>query len=309
MVNRHPRESSAPLFSIIIPVYNDWKLLDGCLGSLGAQVEAPTFEVIIVDDGSFEPAPAWIWDRNHPFAFISLRQSHQGISSARNFGVCASSGSVLLFVDADCRVQQDCLAALTTKIDSSPQHGHFQLRLTGDCTTLVGRSEHLRLIALQNHLLQPDGRIKYLNTAGFAIRRSKVNFGESVFDPAASRAEDTLLLATLIQRGELPLFVNDALVQHAIPLSFSGCLRKEIRSVLLEVYAYEIIASKGVRIRVTHRERLRILISMWKACKQDSIGRNAWFVLCARQATRWIASLIFQCLPRRESPSGENFAG
>jgi hypothetical protein len=52
-----------------------------------------------------------------------------------------------------------------------------------------------------------------------------------IHDPAALRAEDTLLLANLTQEGELPLFVPDAIVEHSIPLSLIGCLRKDIRTV------------------------------------------------------------------------------
>ena len=48
-------------------------------------------------------------------------------------------------------------------------------------------------------MLQPDGRIRYLNTAGFAIRRTAVNVEEGLFDPVAIRAEDTLLLANLMK--------------------------------------------------------------------------------------------------------------
>jgi hypothetical protein len=202
----------------------------------------------------------------------------------------------LLFVDADCRLQTNCLAALSSTIAESPHHDCFQLRLVGNCSSLVGRAEELRLISLQTHMLQPDGCIRYLNTAGFAIRRARVDIQTGVFDPVALRAEDTLLLANLMQGGELPLFVPDAIVEHAIPLSLMGCLRKDIRSVYLEGRTYDIIASRGVRIRVTHRERLRLLLSMWKTAGQHSIGRSAWLVLVGRQALQRMISFGYQCL-------------
>jgi hypothetical protein len=119
------------------------------------------------------------------------------------------------------------------------------------------------------------------------MRRTRAHVDTGVFDPAALRAEDTLLLANLIQNGKLPLFVPEAIVEHAIPLSLMKCFWKDVRSVYLEGKAYNIIASKGVRIRVTHRERLRLLSAMWKTAGQPSIGRSAWFVLVARQ-TRWV---------------------
>ena len=96
-----------------------------------------------------------------------------------------SKGAVLLFVDADSRLQTNCLAALSSTIAQSPQHDYFQLRLVGDCSSLVGRAEELRLVNFQDHVLQPDGRIRYLNTAGFAIRRTRVDIETGVFDPVA----------------------------------------------------------------------------------------------------------------------------
>jgi glycosyltransferase involved in cell wall biosynthesis len=284
-----------PLLSIVIAVYNDWEPLDDCLQSLAQQANGPSFEVIIVDDGSREVAPECIrrWTERYPLTII--RQSHVGISAARNRGVQVSRGEVLVFVDADCRLQTDCLVALGSTIAKSPEHNCFQLRLVGDCSGTVGRAEELRLATLQDYMRQPAGCIRYLNTAGFAIRRSAVDIERGVFDPIVLRGEDTLLLATLMQRGELPLFVANAIVQHAIPLSLMECLRKDIRSVYLEGQAYDIIASKGVRIQLSHRERLAMMMSMWRISGRDSIGRSGWFVVTGRQALRLIASFAYRC--------------
>jgi cellulose synthase/poly-beta-1,6-N-acetylglucosamine synthase-like glycosyltransferase len=288
--------TAAPLFSVVIPVYNDWAALEQCLQSLGRQTNAPPFEVIVVDDGSTAISSHSMGSSDYGYPLTVIRQAHTGIPSARNRGIRVSRGTVLLFVDSDCRLNPNCLAALNSTIRNSTQHDFFQLRLVGNSSSLVGRAEDLRLTTFQTLMLQPDSRIRYLNTAGFAIRRSRTDIETDIFDPAALRAEDTLLLASLMQAGQLPLFVPNAIVEHSIPLSFVGCLRKDIRSVRLERRAYEIIASKGVKIRVTHRERLRLLRSMWKTASQDSIGRSAWFVLVIRQALQRMISFAYRCL-------------
>jgi glycosyltransferase involved in cell wall biosynthesis len=296
MVEDQAISTPVPLFSVIIAVYNDWIALDGCLRSLAQQMLGPSFEVIVVDDGSTEAAPEGIrqWVRCLPLSIV--RQSHAGIPSARNRGSQASRGSVLLFVDADCRFQTHCLTALELTIAAYPQHSCFQLRLRGDCSRRVGRAEELRLATLQDHLLQPNGCIRYLNTAGFAIRRASVETERGLFDPFALRAEDTLLLANLMERGILPFFVADAVIQHDIPLSLLECFRKDIRSAYLEGRTYDLISAKGIRIRMNHRERLGMLWSAWKASGQPSIGRSGWFVLTVRQALQRIVSFGFGCL-------------
>ena len=279
---------AAPLFSVIIAAYNDWGPLEQCLRSLLQQSNGPPFEVIVVDDGSKESAPEFVRQLLPCRPLTIVRQSHAGISAARNRGVQVAKGTVVVFVDADCRLQLNCLAALALAIAASPQHNAFQLRLIGDCNGLVGRAEELRLITLQDYMLQPDGCIRYLNTAGFAIRRARVSDDGNLFDPQARRAEDTLLLANLMRDGELPLFVADATVQHVIPLSVLQWFRKTVWSARLEARTHDIIGLKTARFRVTHRERLSMLRSMWKTSKQRSIGRAAWFVLAARQSLRLI---------------------
>lgn len=288
-----------PLFSIIIAVYNDWTALEGCLNSLSQHTDGADFEVIAVDDGSNEPTPERIRERERGLAFSVVRQAHEGISAARNRGVEHASGTILLFVDADCRLQPGCLTALASAIKASPQHDYFQLRLIGDCSNLMGKTEHLRLTTLQTHTLQADGRIRYLNTAGFAVRRSRVEMERGLFNPAAVRAEDTLLLAELMGRGELPLFVGDAVVQHEIPLSVFGCLRKDIRSAFLEGRTYALIAARGIEIRMSYRERLRALLSMWKSSRAPSIGRMALLVSILRQSLSRTTSMVYRVIRGR----------
>jgi len=298
--------STPPAFSIIICVYNDWSLLDDCLRSLAGQASAPSLEVIIVDDGSRDDVPDSIqqWIRNAPVTIV--KQPHAGIATARNRGIQAAKGSVLVFVDADCKLQANCLAVLSSAIADFPQTDYFQLRITGDCANLVGRAEELRLISFQNHMLQPDGRIRYLNTAGFAIRRSKADVEAGLFDVRAIRAEDTLLLAMLMQRGELPRFVVGATVQHAIHLSLMECFLKDIRSAYVEGPTYDIVSALGVKIRVSQRERLQVLCSMWKTAGQNSIGRTAWFVLLARQTLQRIVSFGYRYLRIRPTKLRKN---
>src|SRR5580658_10468633 len=145
-----------PEFSVIIGARNDWELLEDCLRSLGEQTDQPRFEVIIVDDGSRTPAPDSIrqWSTRYPLTII--REPHVGIAAARNRGIRSSSGPILVFTDADCRFQADSLSLLAAEIANRPQHSCFQFHLRGDCSSLAGRAEELRLIEIQKHMLQAD---------------------------------------------------------------------------------------------------------------------------------------------------------
>ena len=50
-------KGDVPRFSVIIAVFDDWGPLDACLRSLSEQTDFRDFEVIVVDDGSENPAP------------------------------------------------------------------------------------------------------------------------------------------------------------------------------------------------------------------------------------------------------------
>jgi glycosyltransferase involved in cell wall biosynthesis len=295
-----PRESLK--FSVVIATYNDWLPLKECLQSLAAQACAPGFEVIVVDDGSREMAPDFIREWSGHFPLIVVRQAHKGISAARNRGVRNSRGEVVVFIDADCKLHNSCLDALAKTINTHPQRNYFQLRLIGDRSSLVGQAEELRLLVIQSHMRRSDGCIRYLNTAGFAMRRTAADAGSAVFDPEVRRGEDTLFLVDLMRGGELPFFVENAVVQHAIPLSLAQCLVKDIRSTFLEARTYDVIAAQGVEFRVTHGERLRMLRSMWKNSAERTIGRTAWFVLAARQVVRLVILVAVDVSGKRFEP-------
>lgn len=288
-------------FSMIIPVYNDWEALEGCLRSLGQQTRNRGFEVVIVDDGSRILAPESIRRFGSCFPLTIIRQPHTGIAAARNFGVQNSRGATLVFTDADCRLDAGCLSLLEETISRSPQHDYFQLRLGGDSSNLLGRAEELRLLAIQDQLLRPDGHIRYLNTSGFAIRRSAIKAGTLLFDPTVQRSEDTLLLTNLIQNGKLPFFVADAVVRHTIRLSFNQCIGKDLRVAWLDAKTYQRIAATGVNVRMNNRQRMAMLRYIWNASRRPSIGRVAWFALVFRQALQRATSTVYRCLPFRSA--------
>jgi glycosyltransferase involved in cell wall biosynthesis len=304
-----PNPASVPYFSIIVAVYNDWGPLDRCLASLSKQENAAPFEVILVDDGSPDAAPDLFRAWNARFPFTILCQPHRGIAAARNLGVQRSVGSVLVFTDADCELQSNCLSALEAGLLGFPEQSCFQLHLVSDPSSLIGRAEQLRLMSIQNQTLQPDGSIRYLNTAGFAIRRASINPDGQLFDPSAQRAEDTLLLAELIRRGQSPRFVRDAMVKHTPELSWPACLFKDMRSAWREGKTYDIIAAKGVTVRMGDRARLKMMASMWSTANQPSLGKMAWFVVICRRAVHRSVRFVYTTLRRLRKPLPEQVSG
>ena len=99
-----------PLISVVIATYNRARLLKCCLESLLNQsIPKNEYEVIIVDDGSTDTTSEVCKSflPRLPLKYFHLR--HSGRSSAKNLGVFASSGALVLLFDDDDIADKDLL--------------------------------------------------------------------------------------------------------------------------------------------------------------------------------------------------------
>jgi glycosyltransferase involved in cell wall biosynthesis len=101
--------------SIVIPTYNRKPILEKCLIALeqqNFQVNHPieTYEIIVVDDGSVDGTVNWLQDCAFPHVRV-FTQEHQGPAAARNLGVQAARGDIIIFIDSDLVVTDRFLQA------------------------------------------------------------------------------------------------------------------------------------------------------------------------------------------------------
>lgn len=91
--------------SVIIPTYNRLNTLRRVLQGLEAQTYPQTqFEVIVVSDGSTDGTDEFLADyaaAGPSFLVRPLRQDNQGVAAARNHGIAAAEGEIILFLDDD----------------------------------------------------------------------------------------------------------------------------------------------------------------------------------------------------------------
>lgn len=89
-------DAPRPLISVVIPCYNQGHFLDEAVKSAASTTYR--VEVIVVDDGSTDdtPAVAARWASIH-----YVRQENRGLAAARNRGLEAAAGDLVIFLDAD----------------------------------------------------------------------------------------------------------------------------------------------------------------------------------------------------------------
>jgi glycosyltransferase involved in cell wall biosynthesis len=88
---------TAPLVSVVIPVFNGERFLAAAIQSVLDQTYRPV-EVIVVDDGSTDESAAIA--RSFPGVRV-IEQENSGPGTARNRAIAAADGELLAFLDAD----------------------------------------------------------------------------------------------------------------------------------------------------------------------------------------------------------------
>ncbi|HOP11626.1 MAG TPA: glycosyltransferase family 2 protein [Oscillospiraceae bacterium] len=114
-----PEAERFPLLSVIIPARNEEKNLPLLLSDLGAQTLAP-LEIICVDDASTDSTAQIALDFD--IKLISLREKPAGWTGktwACQNGTNQAKGELLLFLDADVRLQKDGLARILQAYENS----------------------------------------------------------------------------------------------------------------------------------------------------------------------------------------------
>jgi glycosyltransferase involved in cell wall biosynthesis len=106
--------------SVVIPTFNEEKLLGRCLESLQKQTEKP-FEIIVVDNNSTDRTATIAKEMGA--RVISEKQ--QGISFARNAGFNAARGDIIARLDADTTAVPNWIERIKKDIETDGKDAVF----------------------------------------------------------------------------------------------------------------------------------------------------------------------------------------
>ena len=102
---------TADLVSVVVPVWNRAHCVVDAVGSVLDQTH-PEVECLVVDDGSTDGTGemAEALRATLPYHLVYLYQPHSGLATARNTGIRASQGTVILYIDDDVLADPELLA-------------------------------------------------------------------------------------------------------------------------------------------------------------------------------------------------------
>lgn len=138
-----------PRFSIVIPCYNHGDYVGEAVESV-RRLGRSDLECVVVDDGSTESATRERIDALEREGVRVVRQANLGLARARNAGIAATTGSIVIPLDADNRLRGALLDRAGQLLSADPAVGvvYGDAEFFGERTGRweVGPFERFRLI-------------------------------------------------------------------------------------------------------------------------------------------------------------------
>jgi GT2 family glycosyltransferase len=208
--------AAAPAASIIIPTYRRESLLRSLLLSLARQKTSYDFDVTVVGDGTEVDAEAIGFDSGWPAVrFLSLERK-VGRGAARNVGIRASSGGIVIFLDDDMTVAEGFVE------EHVRHHGNGNTVVIGDVLSPPEYSRHplARYIQRQGvRKLKSRDEIppKCFRTGNASVGRQLLEKA-GLFDESITHyGEDMDLAVRLADAGARFVFAEAAAAYHHHP--------------------------------------------------------------------------------------------
>ena len=194
--------SHKPFFSVIIPVYNQEKLVKHALDSVFAQ-RMTDYEIIVVNDGSDDNTAKTLEDYNNKI--IVINQENRGPGNARNTAIAHAHGKYLVFLDSDdlwfpWTLEIFHHAIKTHKSPSIIIGAHVDIDTGAELRNI---SEKPRQDLFYKDYLESVRDMLWLGMSATAIRRHILK-GSEIFSPLDINSEDNDLMLSL---GTAPGFV------------------------------------------------------------------------------------------------------
>ncbi|MGE5232260.1 MAG: glycosyltransferase [Deltaproteobacteria bacterium] len=144
-------EPYTPSVSIIVPAYNEEKVIAATIGSLLAQDYAGEFEIVVVDDGSpdgtGDVAAAAFGAEPRVRIF---RKPNGGKASALNYGIAQATGEIIVCLDADTVFDPGTLRELVAPLSDRRVGAVAGNAKVGNRVNLVTRWQAVEYVTSQN---------------------------------------------------------------------------------------------------------------------------------------------------------------
>lgn len=213
------KRPTKPELSVIVPVYNVEDYLNLCLDSLTNQTFA-NIEIVCVNDGTLDNSRNILAARQENDARIKIiDKQNEGLSSARNAGINASSAPYVCFLDADDRFAPNACARI---IEAFEESNADVVTFGGYCypesaaTPWITAKLSPRDITYEGFdpkLIFEEQSTPYIRTA---CRKEFLNEHNIRFDESLPFGEDQVFFFDIYPNSEKTVLISDKLYEYRI---------------------------------------------------------------------------------------------
>ncbi|HEX5610224.1 MAG TPA: glycosyltransferase [Solirubrobacterales bacterium] len=205
-----PRQE--PLVSGVVPYYRASAYVAEAVGSLLAQTHR-NLEVLVVNDGSFEPEDAVLAEIEDDPRVRVVTQLNGGESSARNLGALLTRGEYMLPLDADNMLEPEFVERALATFRRDPSLAYVGCWLPMVDPDGVRLADGFGFAPLGNAVLHDDGENWDGDTLSLFPRRF---FYEPWFGFAGSMNSDWQLFRRLRERGWFGAIMPEPLARYRV---------------------------------------------------------------------------------------------
>jgi len=222
------------MISIVIPGYNVEKTVEENLDVLLKQARGfkERIEVIFVDDAS-KDSTVKVVER---FGIKVIKQKHAGPAVARNKGMKAAKGRIVIFLDADCKISSNWLREIVKPFEDEKVAGVGVKYETWNKHSWVARFVGYEIEQRHNKM----GRdVDFLASYSTAFRRDiliKLKGFDTSFRTAS--AEDNDLSYRIKNLGYNLVFLKNIFVYHRHPESLTNYFFKQYNHAKWRISLY-----------------------------------------------------------------------
>ena len=224
--------------SVVIPTYNRCAVLLRCLRALEAQaLDRRRYEIIVVDDGSTDDTPDRLQSLISPEVVRYYRQPNSGPARARNVGIRAARGQIVLFLG------DDILAAPQLLTEHVSWHHRFSpetIAVLGftdwsdgigvtPLMTYEGKGSQFGYHLIETGVVDPHNLpYRFFYTSNASVSRQFLMDHGLFFDEDFPYAmgEDGELAYRMQQKGLRIIYNPRALAYHEHPTTFESICRR-----------------------------------------------------------------------------------
>jgi peptidoglycan-N-acetylglucosamine deacetylase len=221
----------APGVSVIVPAFNEEKVVVQTISSLLNQRYAGELEIVVVDDGSTDDTAAICEEAYGSHALVSIyRKANGGKASALNFGIARARHEVVIGLDADTVFDDDTVAELVQPLSNPVVAAVAGNAKVGNRINLVTRWQALEYVTSQNLDRRAFALLDCITVVPGAVgawrRAAVLEVGGFQND---TLAEDQDLTLAMRRAGYSVAYADGAVAYTEAPDTLRGLARQRFR--------------------------------------------------------------------------------